>query len=72
MYSGLCIKRLRMFKEIKQETVAKRLGITQQAYSKLENLDIISGNRLIEILDALNSSLKELEAVNKLYSTTPK
>jgi transcriptional regulator with XRE-family HTH domain len=61
-----------MFKEIKQETVAKRLGITQQAYSKLENLDIISGNRLIEILDALNSSLKELEAVNKLYSTTPK
>lgn len=72
MYSGLSIKRLRVFREIKQETVAKRLGISQQAYSKLENHALISDERLAEILKALNSSSKELETIMNLYSPLKK
>jgi len=67
MYSGICIKRLRVFKEIKQETVAKRLGISQQAYSKLENCEQISNERLVEILAAMGCTVTDLESIINLY-----
>lgn len=69
MYSGICIKRLRVFKEIKQETVAKRLGISQQAYSKLENCEQISNERLVEILAAMGCTVTDLESIINLYHT---
>ncbi len=69
MYSGICIKRLRVFKEIKQETVAKRLGISQQAYSKLENCEQISNERLVEILAAMGCTVRDLESIINLYHT---
>jgi transcriptional regulator with XRE-family HTH domain len=37
MYDGEKLKRLRMAKGYSQKGIAKKLGITQQAYSKLEN-----------------------------------
>jgi transcriptional regulator with XRE-family HTH domain len=71
MYSGVCLKRLRAFREIKQETVAKRLGISQQAYSKLENCEHIAHDRLNEILRAMGSTIKDLEKIVRLYPPPP-
>lgn len=37
MTSGETLRFLRLLKGVKQETIAKKLGISQPAYSKLEN-----------------------------------
>lgn len=69
MNSGICIKRLRVFKEIKQETIAKKLGISQQAYSKLENCEQISNERIVEILAAMGYTVIDLERIINLYTS---
>jgi transcriptional regulator with XRE-family HTH domain len=61
------IKRLRVHKEFKQSTVAQRLGITQQAYSKLENADWVAKGRLPLILEALESNPEELRRIAELF-----
>lgn len=68
MNSGIYINRLRVFKEIKQETVANRLGISQQAYSKIETRVGINEKRMEEILAAMGCTVTDLEAVFNLYS----
>lgn len=68
MNSGIFIKRLRVFKEIKQETVAGRLGISQQAYSKIETREHICERRMTEILEAMGCTVTDLEGIFNLYS----
>ena len=67
MALGIWIKRLRTTKDLKQTTVARRLGITQQAYSKLENCGEISDHRLCEVLKAMDSNKDELMTISRLF-----
>jgi len=67
MALGIWIKRLRTTKDLKQTTVARRLGITQQAYSKLENCEEIGDHRLCEVLKAMDSNKDELITISRLF-----
>ena len=68
MTPGTWIKWLRLTKEVKQSDIAGRMGITQQAYSKIENSDWINRKRLPQILMALESTPEELIRVAELFS----
>jgi transcriptional regulator with XRE-family HTH domain len=61
------IKKLRVSKEFKQATVAHRLGISQQAYSKIENAVWVAKGKLPDILQALESSPEELKKMAELF-----
>lgn len=68
MTPGTWIKKLRMNKELKQAYIAKKLGITQQAYSKIENSVWIRKGRLPELLNALDSNFEELKRVAAIFN----
>ena len=53
------LKKFRQLNGLKQKSVAKNLGVTQQAYAKLENAENITGERLPHLLKAMNSTLKD-------------
>jgi len=53
---GYNIKRLREILAIKQEDLADRLGLTQQAVSKIEQKDILEDEVLEKIAKAMNVS----------------
>ena len=72
MSNGTWIHRLRIAKDIKQSTIARRLGISQQAYSKLEKCLQIDKHRLSEILQAMDSNEEELNEVSKLFTPRKK
>ena len=73
MVTGHELRLLRHLHEIKQETLAKKLNITQQAYSKLEKNQCINGKRLHQIITALGYTKKEFEkAIKKLPPPPPK
>lgn len=61
MISGQTLRKLRLLKEMKQTTLAKKLGISQQAYSKLEKCNSIDAQKLAVLLDLLQCSKAELE-----------
>ena len=61
------IKKLRLYKEFKQATVAQRMGISQQAYSKMENSSWVAKGKLPVILQALESNHEELRKVAQLF-----
>ncbi|MFM7838127.1 MAG: helix-turn-helix domain-containing protein [Chitinophagaceae bacterium] len=61
------IKKLRLYKEFKQATVAQRMGISQQAYSKMENSSWVAKGKLPAILQALESNPEELKKVAQLF-----
>lgn len=63
--SGETIRMLRTLKGMKQTEAAKKLGISQQAYSKMELNNIVSESKLVKILRAFNSSLQDLEHIIK-------
>jgi len=49
MHIGKNIRKLRDFREIKQETVARELNMTQQNYSRIEQLEDIEDEMLQNI-----------------------
>lgn len=66
MISGNLVRLIRHLKGLKQESVAKKLGITQQAYSKLENADKIDDTKekmILSVLEFSNSDLKILKEI---------
>jgi len=65
MISGETLRLLRNIKGIKQETMAKSLGITQPAYCKLEHSQYINGEKLQKLLAILNYTEKEIEQLKK-------
>jgi transcriptional regulator with XRE-family HTH domain len=65
--SGQFIRLLRQLKGIKQSVVAKKLGITQQALSKLENCKKVNYAKIQAIIAVLNFSEEEVEQVKKLF-----
>lgn len=55
------IRKWREFKDLNQETLAKKLGITNSALSQIENCKIdISINRVAQIADTLELNISEL------------
>lgn len=65
MYSGEILRRLRLIKGIKQKVVAQMLGISQQAYSKVEKQLKVDSERFKTIVLALGSSPKEIEVARE-------
>jgi len=62
------IKLLRMLKNYSQNGIAKKLGITRQAYSKMENLQSkLSEERMLEILKIMQCTENDLKNLEKLY-----
>lgn len=72
MITGQQLRLLRHLHEMKQETIAKKLKITQQAYSKLEKNDCINGERLNKIISILGYTKKEFEKAIKNLPPPPK
>lgn len=66
MITGETLRLLRNWKNLKQKTVADKLGISQPAYSKLERSKSIKEKKLGNLLNAINCSKAELETFKKL------
>ncbi len=63
--TGDNIRRLRILKGFKQFEAGKKLGIGQQAYSKIECSNGITESRAMKILKAFESSREELDFIIK-------
>jgi transcriptional regulator with XRE-family HTH domain len=63
------IKILRMLKNYSQSGIAKKLGITRQAYSKMENgQSKISEERMTEILRIMRCNEDDLKSIEKFFT----
>lgn len=72
---GYKIRRLRELKGMKQETLAKTMGITRQAISKIEQSETVEEDILNRVADALELSTDAIrkfneEAVLNIISST--
>jgi transcriptional regulator with XRE-family HTH domain len=66
MYCGEDLKFLRLVKKLNQRAVAKKLRITQQAYSKIEQKETLETGRFNYIMQLMNCSKEELELLKQL------
>jgi transcriptional regulator with XRE-family HTH domain len=62
---GRKIERIRELRGIKQDTLASKLGISQQAVSKLEQSETIDAKKLKEIADALGVTADTIKNFNE-------
>lgn len=70
MYSGETLKMIRLLKGLNQNGIAKKLGITQQAYSKIENNGSMNEKKFMQIVKSIDCTERELEIVRS-YSSPP-
>jgi transcriptional regulator with XRE-family HTH domain len=67
MFTARDIRLLRITRQMKQETIAKKMNITKQRYSKLENHGHLRPERVEEILMILGytyeSAKKYLDSI---------
>ena len=70
MCSGEKLRLLRLLKGYKQQFVADKLGISQQAYSKLEKKEKINESLLKEIFQHLHCSHEEIDMVERIEINT--
>lgn len=68
MYSGSVIRKLRLLKGFNQKGIAKKLGITQQAYSKLEKADRVSSEKFSKVVETLQCSANDLQIATTLFN----
>ena len=68
MFTGEKLRLLRSTKQIKQNEMARMLGISQQRYSALENSPAISEEKEKLILNVLKYSKQDVE---KIFSLLP-
>jgi transcriptional regulator with XRE-family HTH domain len=64
--SGQFLRLLRQLKGVKQTVVAKKMGITQQALSKMENCKRVQHHKIETIIKLLGFSEEDVENVRKL------
>jgi transcriptional regulator with XRE-family HTH domain len=64
--TGEIIRVLRNLRGVKQQTLAGKLGISQQAYSKIEKSNCVESFRAESILKLLDSTSEDLETITKL------
>ncbi len=65
MHIGRKIQRMRELRGMKQETMAGKLGLTQQAVSYIEQSDTIEDEKLERIAEALEVSADEIRSFNE-------
>jgi transcriptional regulator with XRE-family HTH domain len=63
---GQLIRLLRQLKGTKQAVVAKKMGITQQALSKMENCNRVQYDKVEAIINLLGFTDEDIESVKKL------
>jgi DNA-binding XRE family transcriptional regulator len=68
MNSGKTLKVFRILRGLTQTKMGDLLGISQQAYSKMEGHDWIDNKRMDEILEMLKCTKEELESIKKITS----
>lgn len=61
MINGQTLRQLRTLKGLKQKDAAQKLGISQPAYSRLEQSVWLQGAKLRTILKALECSTTDVE-----------
>lgn len=62
---GRKIERIRELKGMKQETLANKIGVSQQTVSRIEQSEIIEEEKLRQIADALGVSVEVIKAFNE-------
>jgi len=62
---GRKISRIRELRDMKQETLAAALGISQQAVSNIENSETVEENTLSKIAEALGVSVEGIKNFNE-------
>lgn len=65
--SGETVRILRQIKGIKQETIAKELGISQPAYCRIENSNYVDCQKFEKILSILGYSKTEFKEIITHY-----
>jgi len=71
MTSGNLLKLLRTVRHVDQKTVSRRLGISQQAYSKIERSNYINKASLQKVLAVLQTTPEEMEELKRIFSRRP-
>ena len=69
--TGEIIRSLRQLKGFKQSVAAKKMGISQQAFSKIERAKNICPLKIALLIIALESTAEELEKIKSLYPPPP-
>jgi transcriptional regulator with XRE-family HTH domain len=64
--SGENLKHLRLLKDYSQKGIARKLGISQPAYSKMEKRRKVNDAQLEKILKIMHCDLKDLENIQKV------
>jgi transcriptional regulator with XRE-family HTH domain len=68
MIPGHLLKLLRTVRSIDQKTVSRHLGISQQAYSKIERSEYIDKTSLQKVMEVLKTTPEELEQLKSILS----
>jgi transcriptional regulator with XRE-family HTH domain len=66
MITGETLRLLRTLKGIKQANLARELGISQQAYSKLEKCKNINEDKVNNLLMIMECGTEELEELQRI------
>ena len=66
MVTGEKLRLLRILRGMKQQSIAEQMGISQQAYSKLENRKTITERSLKRVLDLLKCTQADLDELDRL------
>lgn len=69
MIQGEIIRKLRNLKGVKQSTLARGLGISQPAYSKIEKSACVKNEKLKQILVILKCSEDDLSSLERILNT---
>lgn len=64
---GRNVSRIRTAREMKQETLAKALGISQQAVSRMEQRPVIKDDSLAKIAEILDVPLATIKACDQKF-----
>ncbi|AOM77501.1 helix-turn-helix domain-containing protein [Pedobacter steynii] len=64
---GKNVSRIRTAREMKQETLAKALGVSQQAVSRMEQRAVIGDDSLKKIAEILEVSLATIKACDENF-----
>lgn len=67
MNTGETLRQLRTLKGVKQIHIAKELGISQQAYSKIEKRDSIDEVKMRKLLTILGIGEEDVNEYAKIF-----
>jgi len=65
--NGELLRKLRVMKGLKQESVAKALGISQPRYCEFEHRTHINGELLNRLLEAMDYTHEEVHTFKKIF-----